>query len=457
MAAEGAAPGRKAWIVTLQDDTTEIEGLVQAAGLELAGIVRQNRTRPDPAFHVGKGKVEELRAMLDPHPPASGGRPLLVVDADLRPTVVFNLEGAAKAEVWDRIRVILEIFERNARVKEARLQVELARLRYNLPFVHEAIHRERTGERAGYMGAGEMEARTYETHLKRRTRAITDELERVKKERRNRRTGRQRGGMRLLAIAGYTNGGKSSLLNAITGSEVLAQDRMFSTLQTTTKRLYSTYHTNRSSDILLTDTVGFIRDLPPWLVDAFRSTLEEITDADGVLLVVDASEAPGRVREKVTTALDILERIHAPRRRVLLLNKADLLASQARHVLRESLVGIIHPDLPIFFTSTLTGEGLQPLVEHVQTELLDVREAEVQLDLQRPEHVVLENWVRAHADILQVKEAGVGRILHIRCGVRTWGRLLQRATEAQAHVRPPGVEGKGGPPRRAVPPDPRDM
>src|SRR5687767_4879232 len=115
MAGEGAQTRRKAWIVTLLDDTTEIEGLVDAAGLELAGIVRQKRARPDAAFHVGKGKVDELREMLYPHPPASGGRPLLVVDADLRPTVVFNLEGGAKAEVWDRIRVILEIFERNAR------------------------------------------------------------------------------------------------------------------------------------------------------------------------------------------------------------------------------------------------------------------------------------------------------------------------------------------------------
>jgi GTPase len=439
---EGAGAGtrprtpRPVVLLTIRRDTDETRALLDALGFPLAATIFQSRSRGDPATFLGRGKLEEARAALATLPPVSGPRPLLVVDAPLKPTVLFNLEDELKAEVWDRIRLILEIFEANARVKEARLQVELARLRYELPFVHEALHRQLTGEHPGFMGGGELAPRTYETHLRRRTRTIVQELERVKKERRTRRAGRRRSGLRLIAIAGYTNGGKSSLLNELTGAETLARHQVFSTLQTATRRLRPEYHPGRSSELLFTDTVGFIRDLPPWLVDAFASTLEEITEADAVLLVADASDPPPMVEEKLRTALAILDRIHAPRERVILLNKADLVAPHQRTALLQRLrQEAVPPDLPCTYTSTRTGEGVQSVVELLLERVLESRVATIHLDRTRSEHARLEHWLREHTYVLNVEdEDDRHRALHVRCPLPTWGRLLHQAKQTGAEI-----------------------
>jgi GTPase len=420
-------------LLTTSEDTGEAEALVEAVGFRLVGVVRQRRERPDPATFVGKGRLEEARARLleEGAPLASAPRPILVVDAQLKPTVLFNLEDELKVEVWDRVRLILEIFQQNARVKEAQLQVELARLRYELPFVHEALHRQLTGEHPGFMGGGELAPRTYETHLKRRTKAIVQELERVKKERRTRRAGRKRSGLRMVTIAGYTNVGKSSLLNQLTASQVVAKQQVFSTLQTATRRLSTEYHPQRPGDLLFTDTVGFIRDLPPWLIDAFASTLEEITFSDAVLLVVDASEPYPLVQEKVITALQILERIHAPRQRVLVLNKADLVEPPRRAEVERGLrAGPIAADIPLQWTSTRTQEGLPLLVSLLLERVLDVRHATVGIDLAQPDHARLESWIRDHTDVLSIDEEGTRRRLKVRCPLPSWGKLLHRVGEA---------------------------
>ena len=415
----------------------EVAALVEAVGFVLQGVVHQRRERPDPATFLGRGKLEEARKALEGGraPLVSAPRPLVVVDAQLKPTVLFNLEDELKVEVWDRVRLILEIFQKNARVKEAQLQVELARLRYELPFVHEALHRQLTGEHPGFMGGGELAPRTYETHLKRRTKTIVQELERVKKERRTRRAGRRRSGLRLVTITGYTNSGKSSLLNELTASQVIAKQQVFSTLQTATRRLRPEYHPDRPSDLLLTDTVGFIRDLPPWLIDAFASTLEETTYSDAVVLVVDASEDLGLIQEKVRAALQILERIHAPRQRILSLNKADLVPTTRRESVERTLrSGPIPNDVPIRWTSTRTREGIEDLVDLLLGRILEARLALVQIDLARPEHSRFENWLRDHADVLHVDEEGTRRRLRVRCPLPSWGRMLHRAGQVGIQV-----------------------
>lgn len=432
-AAIGGSEARPVVLLTTRSDTSEAVALIEAVGFVHAGTVFQRRERPDPATFLGRGKLEEARRILEGGGPplASPARPLVMVDAQLKPTVLFNIEDELKAEVWDRVRLILEIFQKNARVKEAQLQVELARLRYELPFVHEALHRQLTGEHPGFMGGGELAPRTYETHLKRRTKAIVGELERVKKERRTRRAGRRRSGLRLVAIAGYTNVGKSSLLNELTASEVVAKHQVFSTLQTATRRLRDEYHPNRPSDLLFTDTVGFIRDLPPWLIDAFASTLEEITFSDAVLLVVDASEAYEYVQEKILTALQILERIHAPRQRILVLNKSDLVPVPRRVRLEERMRGgPIPTDVPLRWVSTLTKEGLPSLVQLLLDRILEARQVLVDLDLTEPEHPRFENWLRDHTDVLGVEVEGTRRRLRVRCPMPSWGRLLHRAQQA---------------------------
>lgn len=433
-------------VLTLDTDTSEIRALLDAIGFQPIGFVRQARPRPDPSTFLGLGKISEAKSLLEQRDPlVSPGRPLLVVDGAIKPPALFNLEDETNVEVWDRIRLILEIFQQHARVKEARLQVELARLRYELPFVHEALHRQLTGEHPGFMGGGEVETRTYETHLKRRTKTLTNELERVKRERRTRREGRRRGGMRLVAIAGYTNSGKSSLLNALTGSTVIARAQVFSTLQTATRKVRDEYRREGPNDLLFTDTVGFIRELPPWLIDAFASTLEEITQADALLFVIDASEPLPVIVEKIETAQDILQRIHAPRHRIVLLNKADLVSDDDRLILRERIHARLHGvHTPVLFTSTKTKEGLSITVDTLLDEILETRDAHIQLDLSLPDHARLENWVREHAQILDITEKDHHRRLFIRTPLRTWGPLQHRAKEAKADLEP-STRNKGAP------------
>lgn len=426
---------RSVVVLSTRADLSEAEALVEAAGMRLAAEVVQERPRPDPKTYLGRGKLEEVREILEHlrDPLFSGGGPLVVANDELRPTPLFNLGDELRVETWDRIRLILAIFERNARVKEARLQVEYARLRYELPLVHEAIHRRMTGQRAGYMGGGEVEIRTYETHLRRRSRTILKELDRLKAERATRRAGRRKGGLRLVAIAGYTNSGKSSLLNELTQSEVLAEHRIFTTLQTATRRIRPEYRETAPPDLVLTDTVGFIRDLPPWLIDAFSSTLEEITHSDAVLLVVDASEPLHLIEEKTRAAQEILERIHAPRRRIVLLNKSDLIRPEQREKIEKGLRGrVVGTNVAFHFVSTKTKEGLASVIQFLSNELLETRIANVHLDLTKSEHIRFEHWLHEHTEIVEVDETGHRKHLRIRCGAPMWGRLLRESKDADA-------------------------
>lgn len=423
-------------LVGIDPDTEELEGLVEAAGAVVVGRVVQHRRRPDARYFIGEGKAAELaRRLALGDPPISTGGPqegwLVVADAELKPSQVFNLEEALGVEVWDRIRLILEIFEANAHVKEARLQVELARLRYELPFVHEAIHRQRTGERPGFMGGGEYDVRTYETHLKTRTKKIKGELERITKERRARRAGRRRTGFRLAAIAGYTNAGKSRLLNALCGAGADVGAKYFSTLQTRTRRLKDTYQNEVGGPLLFTDTVGFIQDLPPWLIDAFGSTLEETVFADVILLVVDASEPVETIEQKLTAALEVLDEIGATKRILLVLNKQDkLLREQAIATLERLRVDPALSRHPYAWVSARTGEGLRDMLQTVWNEVLPTRQMRIPIDITRSDHATFESWLYDHAQVEVVEEEGGRRVLHVECSEEQMGNLLRQAAKA---------------------------
>lgn len=364
---------------------------------------------------------------------ASTGRPLVVVDAALKPPQLFGIEDVVKAEVWDRIRVILEIFQQKAQVKEARLQVELARLRYELPFVHEALHRTLTGEHPGFMGGGELPMRTYETHLKRRTKKIQDELGNVRKERAQRRAGRRKSGFQLVAIAGYTNSGKTSLLNALCGSEAYVEDLYFSTLQTTTRRLRDGLLAGRPSRLLFTDTVGLIRDLPPWLIDAFGSTLEEIVASDVVLLAVDMSEEAAVVRAKLETAWSLLDQLHAPKLRIIVFNKADLLSEGDRHDLLTTLsLSSYYPTTKLILTSTNTREGLEELVRVLLDETSQTHRLRIRLDATAPGHLAFESWLRDHSDVERIKEAGTDHEVVVLCSPEQYVQIRRQGKHVRA-------------------------
>lgn len=283
-----------------------MEELIFALGADLVATVYQRRPQPDPQLFLGSGKIEEARRTR-----AAFGAQLVIVNAGLKPSQIFHLqqafrEGAGdeaeRVEVYDRTRLILEIFRERARSPEARLQVELATLQYEMPLVKEAISQAKRGERqAGMFGGGEYEVNQYHDMMKRRMVRIRRDLEKMRRERDLRRRHRRRGGFHLVSLAGYTNAGKSSLLKALSEEHVLAENRYFSTLSTKTARAKS-----ERREILVTDTVGFIEDLPPWMVEAFHSTLEEIALADVILLVVDATDPVEEMARRLRSSLRIL-------------------------------------------------------------------------------------------------------------------------------------------------------
>lgn len=440
---------RTVLVLSTRPDVEETRALLEALGYAISASVVQIRSRPDKDTYLGRGRVAETAEWIrETHPPASTPRPLVVVNGELRPSQLFNLEDKLHVEVWDRIRVILEIFQQKARVKEARLQVELARLRYELPFVHEALHRQLTGEHPGFMGGGEVEARTYETHLKRRTKLILEELNRIKKERSTRRAGRRKTGSQLLAITGYTNSGKSSLFNVLCESKVRVENQVFSTLETTTRRLQAEYAHSRSAHFLLTDTVGFIQNLPPWLVEAFASTLEEVTYADVVVFVIDASEPLPTIQRKVAAARAILEELHAPRRFLSLLNKADLLNAAERQRLRGDVeLQRLLRGGPHLFTSAITKEGLREFVNVILDNVLATRIATLILDRTQSAQAALEAWLHERTEILHQTETPTQRVYRVRCTQDTWGLLLREVKRSKARLQSEdSTSNKGGSP-----------
>ena len=292
----------------------EFEELLRSAGYEVLAVLEQNREE-HPRYNIGRGKLEELKELVKEL------RPDKVIFANrLTPSQAYNLWKELRVEILDRWQLVLEIFEKRAHSKEAKLQVELASLQYEVPLVKEAIRRIKLGDRAGFKGMGEYQTQQYLKHIRYRMGKIRKELERVRADRGVKRKRREELGFLLIALAGYTNAGKSTLLNALAGESVEARDQMFTTLDTTTRR----FKLGRKR-VLLTDTVGFIDNLPPFIVEAFHSTLEEIVKADIVLLVIDASEPWAEVRRKLLASIEILRELKAlDKPMVIVLNKIDL-------------------------------------------------------------------------------------------------------------------------------------
>src|SRR5258705_1292635 len=298
----------------------ELADLARTAGAEVVGSDVQRRSQIDARHFIGMGKVEELREMK-----LEGGFDVVMCNEDLSPRQQRNLELDLKTRVLDRTEVILEIFAQHARTHEGRLQVEAARLHHLLPRLIGAYAYDRqVGGRRGGVGArcgfGEQQIQVYTRRIRRRMRDLEREIELVRTQRHQQRTGRRRAALETAAIVGYTNAGKSTLLNALTGANVRAEQRLFATLDPTTRRV--DLHTGRG--LLLTDTVGFIQKLPTDLVAAFRATLEEVTEADLIIHVVDASSPTAA--EQAETVEEVLQDLDAATKpRVVALNKVDLL------------------------------------------------------------------------------------------------------------------------------------
>ena len=337
---------------TAQDrELAEIEELARTAGVETVGRIAQHRARPDERTYVGKGKLEELRQAF-----ASADAETLLVDHDLTPAQLRRLEDTLKVRVVDRTQLILDIFAQHAQSAEGKLQVELAQLQYNLPrmrgmWAH--LERERIGTRGagvGRRGPGESQLETDRRLARRRISILQRRLEGLQRQRDTRRRERQRTETPTVALAGYTNVGKSTLLNALTDADVSVDNRLFETLDPTTRGFE---HDGRR--YLVTDTVGFIRRLPHDLVEGFAATLEETLAADLVLHVLDAS-APEEEMESMATAVDeVLGEIGAAELPIeIVLNKIDAVDPLTRRRLANRFPGSLQ-------ISARSGEGLDEL------------------------------------------------------------------------------------------------
>ncbi len=335
------------------DDLSELRELLRTAGVAVVGQAVQHRDGPHPNTYLGPGKLEEVKAAA-----AAADANVIACDDELTPRQERNLEATLGLPVVDRTAIILDIFAGHAHSAEGKLQVELAQLEYNLARMRGLwSHLERLGGGIGTRGPGESQIETDRRLARDRISALKRRLAGVRASRATMRAERERAHLPRIALAGYTNAGKSTLLNALTGARVGVRDRLFHTLDPSTRvwRL-------GGRPYLLTDTVGFIRKLPHQLVEAFGATLEETVLADLVLHVVDASAPEDELDEMVRAVEEVLEGIGAGERpRLLVLNKADRLDDEQRAELR-----FRHPEG--ILVSAATGEGLDALADRIDRE-----------------------------------------------------------------------------------------
>jgi GTP-binding protein HflX len=387
------------------DPLAELKELLRTAGVATAGEATQQRERPDPDRYFGRGRLTELKAEI-----AACDANLVACDDELAPRQERNLEAALGVPVIDRTAVILDIFADHAHSAEGKLQVELAQLEYNMARMRGLwTHLERLG--AGRMdggigtrGPGESQIETDRRLARDRISALRRRLARLERNRGVMRAQRDRSSLPRVALAGYTNAGKSTLLNALTGADVGVGDRLFQTLDPTTRSVELS-----GRDYLLTDTVGFIEKLPHQLVEAFKATLEETVLADLILHVVDAATSEQRRLADMQAVDEVLEEIGAGERpRLLVLNKADLLDPDER-----AEVLLRHPDAVL--VSALADEGLAGLRERVEGAFKDTL-AEIDLLIPYSEGGRLHELHEIAGDLVRT-ERDDGVLVHARVPV----------------------------------------
>jgi GTP-binding protein HflX len=340
-------PSQKRWEV--EESLAELEGLVHAAGADVVERMSQDRAAPTPSLYFGRGKVDEIAQVA-----RERGADLFISDDPLSPIQERNISETLGIKVIDRTALILDIFAQRARTAEGKLQVELAQLTYLLPrLVGQWSHLERLGGGIGTRGPGETQLESDRRVIRRRVMQIRRELEGVQRHRRLQRQGRRRKGAPVVALVGYTNAGKTTLLNRLSGASLTAADQLFVTLDPAARVVAG----NGRPPFILTDTVGFIRKLPHELVAAFRATLEELKDADALLHVVDASH-PARDEQMAAVEALLRDLDVADRPTILVLNKIDRLEAR-------SSIDTLLAEPRAVAVSAVTGEGIEELLSAI--------------------------------------------------------------------------------------------
>ncbi len=422
----------------------ELEGLAAAAGTRVVGQVTQRREAPDAATYLGKGKVEELTSMA-----GATDADVIIFDNDLSPGQTRNLEKVTGLKVLDRTELILDIFAGRARTHESRLAVELAQLEYAMPRLKRMwTHLSRQKKGVGLRGPGEKQLEEDRRIVERRINDLRRELKSI--ERRREREVAARRGQMTVSLVGYTNAGKSTLLNALTGADVFTQDALFATLDTRTRR----WQLPGWGPVLLSDTVGFIRDLPHHLIASFKATLEEARQANLLLHVADASNPA--VYEQIAAAYQVLEEIDIRQKDTLLvLNKIDALPDRAR---LDGLLGRYPDAVPV---SAHSGQGMKQLAvavsEALSRSFLDI---DVEMGVENGRMLA---YLAAHGEVLSKNYQEERVSVHCRIDARFLGQieedgvLVRRRGQAANLPSPAGGRGaatrspgEGGRPEREV-------
>ena len=385
----------------------ELAALVETAGGEVVGRLLQNRPTPDPRSFIGDGKVQELKHMIEVN-----GCDLAVFDNELSPSQMRVLQEDLGVKVLDRSGLILDIFAQRAQTSEGRLQVELAQYKYLLPrLLGMWTHLERQEGAIGTRGPGETQLESDRRHIRRKIQKLEEELEAVRKVRSTQRRQREKNAIPVVALVGYTNAGKSSLLNALTDAGIPANNRLFDTLDTTTRHL----RLPDTQEVLLSDTVGFIRHLPTQLVEAFKATLEELKYADILLHVIDISNPDWMSQaEVVDNLIRELGAEHTPCIRVF--NKCD------------RYLGILPRGERTVCVSARTGEGLPELMALV-SEILNKgkHHAVLRIPYQRGDLIDL---LQREAAVLNMEYAEDCTVVEAVVKPEIWGRVKDFAAPA---------------------------
>jgi GTPase len=406
----GAPPKQQAAAVT-EEHLEELERLADTAGVDVLDSFVQRLDHPHPKFFIGEGKAGELKEKV-----AETGATLILFDDELSPAQGRNLERIVETRIMDRAELILDIFATRARSSEARAQVELAPLQYMRPRLTRMwSHLSRSRSGPGMRGPGETQLETDRRLIDHRIARLKGELEHVARQRATQRKGRE--GQLRAALVGYTNAGKSSILRAMSGTDVFVEDRLFATLDPTTRAI----EVGEGSEVLLTDTVGFIRKLPHHLVASFRATLEEAGEADVLLHVIDASHPQWEEQKEVVEGVlaDLGLRDHPT---VLVFNKVDRLTHAEEDALRERF-----RDERAVLVSTVEEGKLEPLRALLHEELRRVR-PDVRLTLSSAQGGLLAEIYR-EGEVLERDDLGAEIHLRARLPVAALGRLRSRGVK----------------------------
>lgn len=341
-------------VFSISEDTSEIRALLETLDISVFKEFLQKKTQPHKIGFLGPGRLDEIeKEIKDLEFDA------IVINGTLKPSQHHYIEMRFQKECIDRTGVILRIFADHAHTPEAIAQVTLAKLRYELPFLREWIHKAKKGDRPGFLAGGAYATDVYFEHAKSHARKIEQNLKDLSKQREIMRVKRHTKGYSLVSLAGYTNAGKSALFNRLCDAEVEVDDRLFSTLSTTTRKVRGI-----SGNVLMVDTVGFIRDLPTNLIDAFHSTLEEIFYADLILLVFDASDPIQSIKEKLSTSIDILLPKIEQQMLMVVANKTDLLTLSEKSRVISEISELVKP-YELMLVSAKTGDGVDHLTERI--------------------------------------------------------------------------------------------